>query len=353
MLRTTLQAVRPPEIVTDTSYDEQWRLACAGGRQIVSVADAFKTFQSVVNADIEAVREARSRRDLFKGAFGTEDDVLEVLPSGSLARGTQKDPIHDVDVILIYEPAEHPDWGEPGASAQDALDYVRSRVNSLLGATNGTYRTAVRLARWRNHAVKCFFDDPDDPDGFTVDATPALRSEGMLLIPEALSNDWIAADPEYLITEIARKHAAWNKFCGTVRMLKWWAAEQDNKIKSLVMEVLAHQLLPTTGTQPAALKEFFVKASYFIDGGGEVADPAGVCGPIQSDLDYEKFGDRLRAAADSASRAIQAQFVNNDIAGAIKHWGDVFGDEFPKPPKSTEPAAPPLVPRPVKDTAQG
>ena len=43
----------------------------------MSVTDAFKTFQDVVNADITHVREARTRRDLFKGAFGTEDDVKE------------------------------------------------------------------------------------------------------------------------------------------------------------------------------------------------------------------------------------------------------------------------------------
>ncbi len=151
------------------------------------MTDAFKTFQDVVNADITHVREARARRDLFKGAFGTEEDVEEVIASGSLARGTHKDPIHDVDVIVVFDEDEHPEWGSPGSAAADALDHTRERVNTLLGATNGTYDQAVRLARWRNHAVKCFLDDPDDPDAFTVDAMPALRRDGRLLIPEALS----------------------------------------------------------------------------------------------------------------------------------------------------------------------
>jgi SMODS domain-containing protein len=185
----------------------------------MGVNDAFTTFQGVVNADIEQVREARGRRDIFKGAFGTERDVYEVIASGSLARGTQKDPIHDVDVVIVFDGDQHPNWGEPGASAEDALDETRQRVNSLLGATNGTYETAVRLARWRNHAVKCFLDDPEDPDAFTVDAMPALRRDGHLLIPEATSEKWVQADPEHLIAAVAAKHAAWNKFAGTVRML--------------------------------------------------------------------------------------------------------------------------------------
>ena len=321
----------------------------------MSVTDAFKTFQDVVNADITHVREARTRRDLFKGAFGTEDDVKEVIASGSLARGTHKDPIHDVDVIVVFDQEEHPEWGSSGSSAADALDHTRERVNTLLGATNGTYDQAVRLARWRNHAVKCFLDDPDDPHAFTVDAMPALRRDGRLLIPEALSEDWVACDPEFLIAEVADRHAQWNKFAGTVRMLKWWAAEQDTKIKSLVMEVLALDFLPTDVNQAAAIKQFFVSACYHIEGGNDVADPAGLCGPIQPDIDYDAFADALRSARDNAIKAFQAQ-ANNDAAAAINHWGEVFGDDFPKPPASTgnpAPAVVPAAPRPVKDTPQG
>ncbi|QZY47022.1 nucleotidyltransferase [Mycolicibacterium austroafricanum] len=317
----------------------------------MSVNDAFRTFQDVVNADIAVVREARGRRDLFRDAFKPLTDVDEIIPSGSLARGTQKDPIRDVDVIIVFAGGEHPDWGEQGASAKDALDYTREQVHDLLGATDGTHAQEVRLARWRNHAVKCFLDDPNDPDAFTVDAMPALRRDGKLLIPQAASEEWINANPEYLIAEVAAKHAAWNKFAGSVRMLKWWAAEQNIKIKSLVMEVLALQFLPITSSQPSAITQFFVSAAYHIEGGGEVVDPAGLCGPVQSDLDFDQFADCLSNARDSAAKASQAQ-VNNDTNFAIYHWGTVFGDEFPRP--ATTPisvVAPP--PRPVKDTPQG
>lgn len=321
----------------------------------MSVNAAFREFQSVVNADIEHVREARARRDLFKGAFGSEGDVDEVIPSGSLARGTHKDPIHDVDVVIIFDGDQHADWGMPGSSAKEALDHTRIRVNSLLGVTNGTHQKAVRLARWRNHAVKCFLDDPNDPDAFTVDAMPALRREGKLLVPEATSKKWIYCNPEQLITAVADKHVAWNKFAGTVRMLKWWAAEQDVKIKSLVMEVLALDFLPIGGSQSAAVQQFFVRAAYFINGGNLVCDPAGLCGPIQADLDNVEFASRLRTAADRAGRAIRAQ-VNNDPATAVSQWGQVFGDDFPSPPVTTgNPGAAvvPEGPRQVKDTPQG
>lgn len=320
----------------------------------MSVADAFNEFQGIVNADPEHVKEARSRRDLFRDAFLSEGDVDEVVASGSLARGTHKDPIHDVDVVIVYDDVQHPEWGEPGSSAEDALDHTRKRVNALLGATNGTFDNAVRLAKWRNHAVKCFLDDPNDPNAFTVDAMPALRRNDMLLIPEASSKDWVPCNPEYLIKAVADKHAEWSTYAGTVRMLKYWASEQNTKIKSLVMEVLALEYLPTTKTRPVAIKDFFVSALYAIEGGQEVVDPAGICGPIQSDLDYEGFADCLRASRDDAVRAFRAQ-SNNDNTAAIQLWGKVFGNDFPKPAATRNPlpAVAPEVPRTVKDTPQG
>lgn len=322
----------------------------------MSVSDAFAKFQKTVNAEPDAVSEARRRRDLFRGAFGQEADVHEVVPSGSLARGTQKDPIHDVDLVIVFDDEDHPDWGTPGSSAEDALNYTRGKVNELLGATHGSYDQVVRLARWRNHAVKCFFDDPEDETGFTVDAMPALRRNGHFYIPEASSKKWIECDPEALIRDVANRHHSWNKFAGTIRMLKRWGADQDIKIKSLVMEALALEHVPEgVNDQASAIKQFFVAAAYAIEGGEMVTDPAELCGPIQIDLDYTEFATRLRQASTDASAAMAAQ-VNNDTSSAIAHWGKVFGPEFPPPPPSAGPAIPaavPAGPRPVKDTPQG
>ena len=321
----------------------------------MSINDAFKDFQQTVNANIEEVREARRRRDLFKTSFGGLSDVDEVVPSGSLARGTQKDPIHDVDLVIVYSASDHPGWGQPGDSAEEALDYTRAKVNELLGITNGTDARVVRLARWRNHAVKCFFDDESEQNPFTVDAMPALRFGDHFLVPEATSNAWIECDPEYLIALVAGRHGEWDKFAGSVRMLKRWAADQDTKIKSLVMEVLALEHIPrSVENQPSAIKQFFVAAAYALEGGERVKDPANLCGDIQADLDYSALAVRLRGAADEAEAAIQAQ-INNDLYSAYVHWGKVFGSSFPKPPAGLAPlpAVVPAAPRKVKDTPQG
>ena len=319
----------------------------------MSLNDAFAEFQKTVNAEPDDVVEARRRRDIFRAAFGPLGDVKEVVPSGSLARGTQKDPIHDVDLVVIFDANDHPEWAKPGKSAADALDYTRNQVHALLGSTDGTSAKIVRLAKWRNHAVKCFLDDPDDESGFTVDVMPALRIGGHLWVPEAVSESWIECDPALLITRVAARHAEWNKFGGSVRMLKRWASDQDIEIKSLVMEVLALEHLPRgVENQPSAIQRFFTAAAYHVEGGGKVSDPAGLCGEIQSDLDYAEFARKLRGAADEASAAMQAH-MHNDPHTAIGRWGNVFGPAFPNPPASAAPAAVSVAPRQVKDTPQG
>jgi hypothetical protein len=140
----------------------------------MSVNSGFDDMQRDVDAEIDAVREARRRRDVFRTALPTAEDVLEVVPTGSLARGTHKEPIHDVDVVVVYDPTSHPTWGEPGDSALEALGHTRDLVNEKLGS-DGTEGEGIRLTRLQNHAVKCFLDDPEAEGAFTVDVTPALR----------------------------------------------------------------------------------------------------------------------------------------------------------------------------------
>ncbi|MEV4348903.1 hypothetical protein AB0J83_30975 [Actinoplanes sp. NPDC049596] len=300
---------------------------------------------------------ARARRDMFKEAFAAESDVVEVFGSGSLRRSTQLKPIHDVDLVIVYEAADHPDWGKTGDSAEEALDYTRGRVNTLLGITHGTVHQLVRLARWRNHAVKCFIDDPDDPEAFTVDAMPALRqADDTLLIPEALSGTWVTADPEDLIRRVEEHQKDWAYFRPIVRVLKEWrrSVKVDGKIKSLVMEVLALECLPRSGNRADALKTFFTAAAVRVN--TPIEDPAGHCGVVQPDLDTVGLRTALEEASEIAARAC-AHAAAGDTDDALRAWQEIFGEDFPAPEKKkVSPAvtAPAFIrPRPIKDAPQG
>jgi Second Messenger Oligonucleotide or Dinucleotide Synthetase domain len=295
----------------------------------MQVSTAFGLFQTEVNADPPAVTEGRRRRDLFVDGLDPLDDVIRVIPSGSLARGTQLDPIHDVDLIVEFAPAEHSDWGTPGQSADDALTYLAGQVMRRLGATNGIVGREVRLTSKRNHVVKCFLDDPESKNPFAVEVAPALRQDdGSLLLPERHNSRWITANPEYLIAEVRRRQSGWADFVPVARELKWWKKSFGLDMKNLVMEVLALRCLPD-GDRPTSLARFFTAAAADVMTG--VHDPAGHCGEIQPDLDRAKARDALLATAELANRALDAAAAD-DLDGAVCMWRQVFGPAFPEPP---------------------
>jgi hypothetical protein len=332
----------------------------------MDITKAFAELHKAADADAKQVREGRRRRDLFRDAFCPEEEVDDVVPSGSLARHTRRDPINDVDVIIVYHQHHHPDWGQPGATAAAALDHTASRVHALLGATDGTVEKEVRLARSGNHAVKCFFDDPDNPDAFTVDAMPALRlGDGTLLVPEKASDTWIQTDPEHLIKLVGDRQAEWDLFVPMVRVLKLWKDVQDTSLKALTVEVMALNHMPSGHPAPQALYRFFNAIEGGI--GATVTDPAGLCGPTQGQIDWSKAGEAIRHAARASWQAVTAQ-ADGDTDRAACLWRSIFGDSFPEPPGGCpEPngsggaalgsglivGVGATRPRPVKDAPQG
>jgi hypothetical protein len=331
----------------------------------MDITKAFAELHKAADADPEQVREGRRRRDLFRSAFCPEEEIDDVVPSGSLARGTRRDPINDVDVIIVYHQHHHPDWGQPGDSAAKALDHTAGRVHTLLGA-DGTFAQEVRLARPGNHAVKCFFDDPDDPDAFTVDTMPALRlNDGTLLIPEKASENWIHSDPELLIKLVHDRQAAWDRFVPMVRVLKLWKDVQATTLKALTVEVMALNHMPGDLTAPQALYRFFNAMEDKI--GVAILDPAELCGPTQREIDWTKAGDAIHHAARVSWEAVTAQ-DDGDTDRAACLWRSIFGDSFPEPPGGCQQSngvgagalgAGVMVgvgftkPRPVKDAPQG
>lgn len=319
----------------------------------MSVNSGFDELQGEADATPEAVAEARRRRDAFREALPKAEDVDRVFPSGSLARGTHKDPIHDVDLVCVYHAVDHPDWGSPGESAVAALEHTRSLIKEKLGH-DGTDGREVRRCDLRNHSVKCFLDDPDDPDAFTVDVAPALvHPERGLWIPEKRTEHWIRSDPADLISRVAKRHKDWPLFAKLVRILKRWNSDHGCHMKSLVVEVLALDHLPAAD-RPVALSRFFTAAADAV--WSPICDPAGLCGEIQPDMDRTVASAALEKAARDAAAAVEAAARNEDDR-AMCLWRKVFGSIYPEPPGGCGSSGPVFIPaapkRKIVDAPQG
>jgi len=303
--------------------------------------DAFDKFQDKVNANALHVWKARHRRNIFGDAFEPLEDVTEVIPSGSLARGTQLDPIHDVDLILVFDRTAHLDWGEDGDSAEAALGYARERVRALLGDQSSLTRHVVGQTLLRNHVVKCFLDprflaeDEGFKGMFAVEVMPAVREDSALLVPERKRHHWQKADPEWLISEVRRRQERWEYFVRMIRVIKFWTRHVDAGIKPLAAEVLALKCLPDLPaselSRSVALLRFFTAAAVAVM--LPITDPAGYCGEIQPDLKRTKASDLLREAEDIAAVAVSWE-KQREYHKAICSWRTIFGPDFPMPPAS-------------------
>lgn len=306
----------------------------------MSIIDAFAVLQKNVNADESQVTEARRRRAMFAAAFEHEPGGVAAVPSGSLARGSQIEPINDVDLIWLYDSGSHSDWGESGASAEEALEYAREQVKRLLGSPEalvelfgeeGRTMKWVRHTRLQAHAVKCFLDDPEEEGAFTVDVVPALpRDPRGFWIPETTSSEWIETDPVLLIEEVLDRHSGYGEgqFVQLIRVLKRWSKDKGGIIKGLAIEVLALDHLPDD-ERPRALARFFQAALAHI--GEPILDPAGLCGEVQRDLDVSAASELLEEAADLSARAIAAA-ERGEEKQAQCLWHQLLGDVFPEPP---------------------
>ncbi|MGJ9372561.1 SMODS domain-containing nucleotidyltransferase [Nesterenkonia sp. CF4.4] len=315
----------------------------------MGIFEVFDDFQQSVNANPQQVQIARHRRAKFREGLLSAPNVAEVVDSGSLARSTQLAPIHDVDLIAVFEPDNDSEWGQDGPSSSDALDTVHDLVRTTLADPGGSHSELVRLAKPRNRAVKCFVDNPDAEHPFTVDVMPALRNQdGTLLLPSKREQRWTTANPEFLIRRVQEQQDTWREYRSMVRVLKHWRKNCGTSVKSLVMEALALDYLPLQTNRPNALRQFFVAASYNVLGG--VRDPAGFCGEIQPNLDLSALQQALSDAGDKSTLAIEASGRGDDIA-AQWHWKSVFGEDFPTPPRKSP--VPAVAAPPIRDAPQG
>lgn len=308
------------------------------------VEQEFHNFAREIRTDPLMVLLAKWRRSHFVDALKNRPDVVEIIPSGSLARGTHVGRIHDIDLIVVFKEDMHPDWKGSG-SARPSLEHLQGMIGETL---QGGPLSLVHDTELRNHVVKCNLDPSWGPFDFIipgappVDVMPAVREGSHLRIPERLSDGWIQTDPERLMSMVAARQRQWSNFDQVVRMIKDWGLHSGLKLRGPTVEALVLEYLPQPGLFETlscsdAVARFFEEASRAHI--TKLVDPAGRCGEIDPRLDYGGLMRALDRSADLARKAVAAEraWENRDSSpeGVIHpsvYWRDIFGkDRFRRP----------------------
>jgi|GEM_PF-753696 len=311
----------------------------------VRTGQAFDTFARNVSVRSSDLKIARRRVKRVRRALKRDRCVRSVLTSGSYSRRTQCNPIHDVDLIAVFDRNARPDWDRDEGSAEVALRDVEEILKRHLGRGDGSGSGRIKDMELRNRVVECHLDVRDqdgNPQSFAVEIMPSLwgtelargvRFSSALRAPGRRQDNWITTDPLYVRRRFTLRRWCWRHFAPLARMLRAWKEYNYPDLKGLSIDILVLHCMPRRIRQPfmtrqEALAEFFTAAALAINEG--VYDPSGRCGEIQPKPEDGVLSQKLAESADRARRAIQLEREGKHRA-AICEWRAIFGPKFPPP----------------------
>jgi hypothetical protein len=312
--------------------------------------DGFRSFSRAIESDPIGVLLAKWRQDVFVRKLKKLPDVVDVIPSGSLTRGTQIGAVHDVDLIVVFDSAQHPDYGITGESgraaesAQAAITHLENGLLEQLHPWRGAAGGLLKETEQRRHVVKYQGDWAGPfreiiPSAPPVDVMPAVRERSHLLIPER-GTGWIDVDPERLIRQVEQRQREWKYFKEVVGMVKAWARLNHLQMKNLAIEVMVLQYCPRPGffetlSVGEAVARFFEAAAKARI--SSLKDPAGRCGEIDPRMNFGKLRSALDDAAVLSRLAMDAEHLWKNRQHTVEEvihpdviWRELFGRKYPR-----------------------
>ena len=305
--------------------------------------DGFEAFGRAIKSDPIGVLLAKFRRDTFVDKLKKLPDVVAVIPSGSFTRGTQIGPVHDIDLIVVFDKSKRPDYGSGQQSAQGALEHLQKGLVEQLHPLTEE-EGLLKDTKLGTHTVKCYTDVPRPfadliPSAPPVDVMPAVREGFHLRVPER-GTGWIRTDPEKFMREVAQRQHEWKYFTQTVGMLKAWAAHNNLHISNLAIEAMALKYFPRprlfeTLSRGDAIARFFEAAK------ADIGNPLSSKEWLRKiDPSFIELHGALSSAAKLSREAMKAERAlehglrpGEKVSHPDNFWRELFGSKYPSSPQ--------------------
>jgi len=290
-------------------------------------------------AQVRGLRERLERKIDEDPSF----DLVKMLHSGSVAKGTALRTVNDLDVAVYVKAGSAPK--RDGDLQPWLADRLRG-ANPNMGADQFVPQ---------DHCVKVQFRG----SGLDVDVVPVLyegdENDCGYLVRKHTGQRVLTSIPLHLKFIRSRKTTYGADFAQLIRLVKWWRKTERNELpdfrfKSFAIELLWAHLADggtALGDYPTALEEFF---AFIVKGGlatrmaftdyhdlDELPPPTGsaieIFDPVNPENNIAQtytLGDRKRIE-DAAHRALdalgEARFTTTHRE-AVECWQDVLGSSF-------------------------
>lgn len=289
----------------------------------MTINDLFEQARKRIAVPDRVLKEARKRRDEVKGIVEEEFCTLRSFGSGSVAHGTQNDPLNDADGGVVLDRNVYRDLGPEGEGPCKKVEEVRTALRERLKESYPN----VRFYTGGHRAIRINFMEPIQEGGghFTLDLIVAIRREGGgLWIPDLDNGRWDASSPERHVELVVKRNKKTDSnFARIIRLAKHANARNGKAICSFNVVALGLQAIEEKVSLPEGLALVPREAADSLSG-GLTEDPAGIPGPIKVNVVRRKeAADRFKKLAELAEEALELE-TEGQTAQAQRNWSKVL-----------------------------
>lgn len=286
---------------------------------MTALVELLNDVRAQIEADREALAEARNRLSIVKDAALTFHGALRTYSSGSLAVHTMNFPVTDGDGGVVLDRRCYQALGPEGAG-----ELPQSVVDDLCGVIGPLIRETYPGARVNTskRGPMVTFGAPVNGQNPTVDLVVALtRKEGDgLWIPNLKKNSWEPSDPEahVRILNNGGSTSARSIRRKVIRLAKAWNKQfGEPGVSSFMLSVWAYEFVEAGMGVPAGLHALFEGAAKRLENHQATRDPAGVSANLKPLIETDKVRARLRKAADALAEALEHCDDEDEVRTAL------------------------------------
>ena len=289
----------------------------------MTVSELFEGARGRIAVPDGVLKEARKRRDRIRGIVEGNFHTLGSFGSGSLAHGTQNDPLNDADAGVVLDRRVYGGLGPDGEGPRAMVEEVRGVLRTELKEEY----PKVSFFTGGHRAIRINFMEPIQSGGgnFTADLIVAIRrDEGGLYIPDLDDDSWDPSDPErHVELIVARNKKTDSRFARILRLAKHANAHHGGTIVSFNVAALGLEAVTEKVSLPEGLALLLRHAADSLDE-GLTEDPAGVSGPIKVNVPRRKdAAKKFKYLAELAEQALELD-ADGQTAQAQRNWSKVL-----------------------------
>jgi predicted nucleotidyltransferase len=292
----------------------------------MSVEEYFGRFASSLELTDEETRKAATIQNQIREVLEARKDILRAELSGSYDRKTKIRPLHDIDLLVVFDPSVAYD-------AKGTMIKPRQFVSEI-GKSVSTLRKKiprVGYSKFQDRSLNIAVD------GIGFDLVPTFALErGGYFIPDRKQQEWIPTDPLKFaerLTALNQSNYFGRRLVPFIKMVKWWARQSAPEVKSYLIEVLILKCMHGMKSYSDACGTFFFLASKEIL--GSVCDPM-TGREVNELLPLQRLGvmKKLRRNLSLTLDAQVAEKLGRPSQVSAQFFSQIFGPKFPATSKA-------------------